>query len=267
MIVPDCCSNTYFVDGSGENIPLNLSPEQVIADYPKSELAALLSNEPRFYTSDNIYFVHEIITVGHADKGKPSVIKIDSKSWSYDVFIKKYTNGIIKRRKDGMSLEEASSQIISSLGGLPVTFGFGSLNEYNFVNDDNTIDCEALTHWSGSTGLLSCCQFNAPKPNRFGLNAYPEDKVEEIKTKCESQSLGMNKFLYPPVPANDQSLVVEDPVTYQSLDMVVDGGGNKKRKTNLRKKHKHKKKYKKKNTRRKNTRRKNTRRKNNRRKK
>ena len=246
MVEPDCCSNTYFVDSSGVNIRLNLSPKEVIDTYPQSELAQLLSNEPRFYTSSDFDVIHKNITVGHPELGKPILIKMGSNSWSYGDFYKKYTKGIKNDTDGGKSLLDSVKRIITKLGGPPVIFRWGKLSHYNFVNDDNTIDCDALSHWSGATGLLDCCQFNAPMPNRFGLIAYPEAKLEENKQKCNSKGLGMDKYLYP--------------------GGEVDGGGYKIRKTNLRKTHKHKKKYKKKNTRRKHTRRKNTRRKNTRRK-
>ena len=86
---PDCCNNTLFKDNSGIDIPLNLSPQDVIRDYPNSELASLLSNEPRFYTTSDIDEIDEIIDPSPWNASKfpePSIIKIGDKTYDYANF-------------------------------------------------------------------------------------------------------------------------------------------------------------------------------------
>ena len=154
-------------------------------------------NEPVFHTETDLDKINNIITGGEEPNlplGKPNLIKIGAQVFDYSTFYKKYTKGIKNDTDGGMSLLDSVKRIITKLGGPPVIFRWGKLSHYNFVNEDNTIDCDALTHWSGSTGLLECCQFNAPMPNGFGLEAYPEKQLVQNKRICLEKGLGPDKY-------------------------------------------------------------------------
>lgn len=63
----------------------------------------------------------------------------------------------------------------------PVTIMEGSnrRSQWNSVDHSNNVDCEGLTHWPGSPGVLPCC--HVLNPIRFGL--IPS-QVEYVKGPC-----------------------------------------------------------------------------------
>ena len=220
----NCCSNTLFNDPTGVRIRLDMSPLDVITQYPDSMLADLLKKAPIYHTETEFQRIYLIVAtmpdklltleslmsdtgVQEGDSNlatifryrgtTPSNIYIGEKMFEYADFMREFNKGLRNDAKKGIDPMDSVKRMVDKLGaGGPFIFqwGSGTGSYYNFVTRDNRIDCDALTHWSGSMGLLPCCQLNTPLPNSFGLEHYPADQKARNLRECEKMGLGYDKF-------------------------------------------------------------------------
>lgn len=58
--------------------------------------------------------------------------------------------------------------------------GTVSASEWNYTKEDNTIDCDGLTHWPGGGNVLSCC--HRINPNFHGVNSA---SMEILNEQCD----------------------------------------------------------------------------------
>jgi len=62
---------------------------------------------------------------------------------------------------------------------LILRLGTVSSSNWNYTKEDNTIDCEGLTHWPGGANVLSCCHRINP-----GLHGVNSASLEILNREC-----------------------------------------------------------------------------------